>query len=111
MRTIREAINSGAREICLVNKTRIYLPDIGQGFSGIQPPKYINGKPVYRWLFCRIQENKRTKGIGDLENRKMGYPFLPNEYIIPEREINLFISINGGIDEYFTRFWVDQFDY
>ena len=108
---IRTAIDMGAKEVQLVNRTIIRLPDIGQGQFGIQPPKMIDGKPVYRWLFCLICENKKTKGLNDLEKRKMGKPFRDDEYCIPEREMNLFINQNGGIDEYATRFWVDQFDY
>lgn len=111
MHTIREAIDAGARDVCLVNGTSISLPDIGQGMFGIQPPKCINGKSVYRHLFCIIHESRRTRGLEDLSKRKMGYPFRSNEYNIPEREINLFISQNGGIDEYNTMYFVNQYDY
>ena len=34
----------------------------------------------------------KTENIFDLEG----------EYVIPERDMNLFISLNGGIDEYLT---------
>ena len=111
MKTIRDAINIGAREVQLVNGTYIRLPDIGQGDFGIAPPKNINGKKVYRWIFCLVQKNRNTKGLEDLARRKMGEPFRSDEYCIPEREMNLFISENGGISEYGTRFWIDQFDH
>ena len=110
IRTIRDAINAGSKEIHCVNGTIIKLPDIGQGDWGIQPPKYINGKPVYRWLFCQIQSNRNTVGLEDIANRKMGNPFMPDEYCIPEREMNMFISQNRGISEYGTMFWVNQWD-
>lgn len=111
MRTIREAISTGTKEVFTNNGTSIFLPDIGQGDWGIAPPKTIQGKPVYRWIFCWIKSSRKTVFLDDLENRKMGKPFRNTDYCIPERELNLFIALNGGIDEYRTRYWVDQWDH
>ena len=116
MTTIREAINSGAREVVCLNGTRLQLndrlADASQAFGKI---KVINGKPVFRWIFFSVHNNKNTN-YSAISHRCQFRPdwdfcyFRENDYIAREREVNEFINDNGGIDEYRTTFW-DQYDY
>ena len=108
MKTIRDAINAGAHMVyCNKNKASIELPDMYNSiYDAISPPKIIDGKPVYRWIFCRIHGgNANTDSIDHRclwnENDPYNY-FHLTDYIAREREINEFISDNGGIDEYYT---------
>lgn len=117
MNTIREAINAGARDITLRNGTIIRLydkfSDSSESFGTI---KVINGNPVFRWVFFSVNKNKRTN-LSAITHRCQFVPewdfcyFRENDYIAKEREVNEFISDNGGIDEYRTMYWVNQYDY
>jgi len=104
MRTIREVLATGARDIYLNNGTLIVHLDHGQTWDAVCPPKIKNGKRVYRTLCVRITNTYGTmKGKKDLQKYAMDN--LGLDYIIPEREMNLFINQNGGIDKYHTDYW------
>lgn len=106
MKTIREAINSGARDIYLNNRTLIVHLDHGQTWDAMCPPKTIQGKKVYRWITCRI-----TNTCNPICHKEILKPYALDwgktgpDYIVPERIMNIFISLNGGIDEYRTDYW------
>lgn len=117
MKTIREAINSGAREIVCWNGTRLRLYDkFADGSQAYGTIKVINGKPVFRWIFFSVHDDEHTN-YSAISHRCQFRPdldynyFCQNEYIAREREVNEFIHDNGGIDEYRTMFWVNQYDY
>ncbi len=59
--------------------------------------KMIDGKRVKRYIFCTIDESKAQH----LDVIKK-YHIDGNDYIIKERDMNLFLNLNGGIDEYNT---------
>lgn len=115
MRTIREAINAGAREIICVNGVKIQLHDrFSDGSQCFGSIKVIDGNPVFRWIFFSVCGNKANTNA--IKNRCMfvndGFCyFRENDYISREKEVNEFINDNGGIDEYRTMFWVNQYDY
>ena len=101
---IREAISRGVHVIYTRNNTRIVHLDHGQTWDAVCPPKIKNGKKVWRWLCVGITNDVQPiNGIEDIEKYKMLYS--DHDYIIPERELNLLIAINGGIDVYQTDYW------
>lgn len=104
METIRDAIATGARAIYLNNGTQIIHLDHGQTWEAVCPPKIINGKRVYRWICCKI-----TCTTGMMVGKEILKPYamdyLGLDYIVPEKMLNLFIHLNGGIDEYRTDYW------
>lgn len=117
MRTIREAINKGSMEVVCNNGTTIQLHDrFRDGSQAFGHIKNIDGKPVFRWIFFTVQKSKRTN-LSSISHRCEFYPdsswnyFRENDYIAREREVNEFIADNGGIDEYSTMYWVNQYDY
>lgn len=109
MITIREAIKNGARTIYLNNGISIDFPDVHlRKDVAISPPKIIQGKPVFRWLFFCVYgiENNNTVNLSaikhrSLYNEKLEYCYFhPHEYIAKEKEVNRLISDNGGICYY-----------
>ena len=109
--TIREAIKKGARCIYLNNGTQITHLDHGQNYDAVCPPKKINGNRTYRYVFCRITR------IGGLEYQKelTGMDKYKDvchyDYILKERDMNHYISLCGGIDEYRTDYWINGWMY
>ena len=99
--TIRDAIDDRVDCVVCTNGTRIDLPDVRDPYP-VSPPKIINGKPVFRTIYCVILPNDRTKGMDVLKQKgywTKGYGiFQKTDYIIPEKELNIFISQNGGLD-------------
>ena len=112
MNTVRQAIEQGAKTIYCNNGTEIYMPDVGKNldyYDPISAPKFIDGKKVYRKIFCTIKNAKC--GMDQIKCRCMYISgaewnyFHENDYCIPERELNMFINDNGGIDTYRTDYW------
>ena len=116
MRTIREAIAKGSMEIVCNNGTRIQLHDrFRDGSQAFGRIKNIDGKPVFRWIFFTVHKSKKTN-LSSISHRCEFDPdyycyFQENDYIAREKEVNEFIHDNGGIDEYRTMYWVNQYDY
>lgn len=114
--TVREWIREMRKipslpEICYINTlngTKINIPDIRRHGDYISKTKlFSNGELVFRTISCYISLNKNTKGLDLIKqyNIREKYEdsfYCENEYYIPERELNRFISINGGIDEYIS---------
>ena len=112
--TVREAINRRYDSIRCNNGTEIFLPDIKMRYEEDQfcPAKIIDGKKVYRTLFWRIGESKNTVVIDHLKAKYCAYSdddhfFNKYEFFIPEREMNMFISLNGGIDIAASDYWTN----
>ena len=111
MRTIREAINIGARSIYLNDGTLIVHLDHGRT-DAMCPPKMIDGKPVYRWLYCRITNTKRKMHFDFLKEKDKLHSIYPYiDYVLSEHDMNEFISLSGGIDEKNTMYWANPWDY
>lgn len=112
--TIRKAIEEtykyGGRIIYTNNGTKIIPLDFGAAdYDAIGKIKTINGKKVYRKIFCEVKPSTCTRHMDVIEKYTMYLPdedgysyFRQGTYVIPERDMNLFISLNGGIDEYQT---------
>ena len=116
--TVREAINEmkkvGGRTIVTYNGTKIVLHEINANrYDYIGTIKWDeDGNPiVLRRIFCTIHPSKKTKGLDDLKKNtnwwlfspKMSYNyFRENDFCIPERIMNQFLSLNGDVDEYHT---------
>jgi len=109
--TVREWISAGASEIACKNFT--YVRFLNQSDY---PPKIIKGKPVYRKLLCSIVPPYSKKeqshinlddlpGVAELKAKGCWVGGL--DFVIRERDLNHFISLNGGIDEYATTYWID----
>ena len=113
--TIRECIRemrkikiSDAQTIWTENGTEINIPDIKRSLeNSTSRIKIVNGEQIIRVADCFIVPSKNTKCLDTISKynlyEKFGsYPwgFRKNEYYIPEKELNIFISINGGIDKY-----------
>jgi hypothetical protein len=109
--TIRNAIYRGARDIYLNNGTCIVHLDHGQTYDAVCPPKKIDGINRYRWIFCRITR------VGGLEHKEELYQMdkykdiLHYDFILSERDMNYYISLCGGIDEYRTDYWAKGWMY
>ena len=111
--TVRECIKQmrkyGADRIFLWNGTEIRIlethcdPEYSYGKI-----KIINGRPVMRSIYCEIKPTKHTVHMDIVQDFCLYSPtaernyFRSDEYIVKEREMNLFIKLNGGIDEYRT---------
>ena len=112
--TVREAIEKarrfGGNSIITNNGTEIFLLDLhASEWDSIGKIKVINGKRIHRTIFCEIKPSKCTCHMEVIEKYTMYFPdengysyFRDSEYNIPERDMNLFISLNGGVDEYLT---------
>lgn len=111
MRTIREAIDAGVKMVYLNNGAVIYLLDVGhRQDTAISTVKKINGKYVYRRIYCEVKGNADVSAIRNMcmHRPDLGVTFFnENEYLIREREMNMFINANGGIDEYRTDYWIN----
>lgn len=109
-KAIEEARKYGGRVIYTNNGTEIIPLDYGAcEYDAIGKIKVIDGKKVFREIFCEVKPSKHTRYMDVIEKHTMYFPdengysyFNQGEYVIPERDINLFISLNGGIDEYRT---------
>lgn len=108
---VREAIESmrryGGTSIYTKNGTEIFLLDLHSNeWDCIGKIKTIDGRKVYRDIFCEVRPSNYTRHLEVIEKYTMYDPndsyFRENEYVIPERDMNLFVSLNGGIDEYQT---------
>lgn len=108
---VREAIEKmrryGEWSIYTNNGTEIFLLDLHSSeWDCIGKIKIIDGRKVYRDIFCEVRPSNYTRHLEVIEKYTMYDPndsyFRENEYVIPERDMNLFISLNGGIDEYKT---------
>lgn len=102
MRTIRNAIDAGARTIYLNNGTQITHMDYGQTYNAVCPPKKINGINRYRWICCRITRVGGVEHKIELEKMDRLHDHLHYDYILSERDMNHYISLCGGINEYRT---------
>ena len=116
MKTIREAIARGAKEVYCNNGLIIKLPDRYCRLDECMfPPKMIQGKPVFRWVFIDLHK-KQDSDISAVKHRSLYVDgdfcyFHENEYLAKEREVNELISDNGGIDKYRTTYWIDDWMY
>lgn len=107
---IEEARKYGGHILFTNNGTKITLLDLHNSeWDCIGRIKTINGKKVFRDIFCDVKPSKGTKHMDVIGKYTMydpdenGYSyFREDEYVIPERDMNLFVSLNGGIDEYAT---------
>ena len=111
---VREAIERirryGGTSIYTNNGTEIVLLDLCNGeWDCIGKIKVIGGKKIYRDIFCQVKSSKLTRHMEVIEKYTMYFPdangysyFNEDEYVIPEHDLNLFVSLNGGIDEYQT---------
>ena len=87
-----------AKVIGCRNGLRIDLPDMCNTIDWQYfPPKIIDGNPVYRWIYCDIKGDYPEIQRYCLADGNHSY-FRNTEYLIPEKEMNHFISVNGGID-------------
>ena len=118
MKTIREAINRGAKIVYCNSGLSFELPDMwGSAYQAISPPKMIQGKPVFRWVFISLYgEDNPKANSSSIKHRSMftddGFCyFRENDYVAREREVNELISDNGGIDIYRTSYWINGWDY
>ena len=111
MKTIRDAIRKGAREIYLNDGTLIVHGDHGRSWDAVCPPKEINGKLVYRWIFCRITNTQKRLDFEFLKANDKYCDPLRYDYILSERKMNEFINSCGGIDEYRTDYWCGGYLY
>ena len=95
------------------NGTEIFLMEINPSkYDYIGTVKFKkDGRVILRNIFCVIKSSKKTKGIEELRADKSIWMYSPeydynyfseNEFCIPERKMNEFISLNGGIDTYRT---------
>lgn len=114
MYTIRQCINELRKvptsQVFLQNGTTIYIFEKDPVmYESISKVRIINGQKILRKIFCEIEPSERTKGLEEL--KKKFWMFAPNleynyfrekDYCINEREMNIFISLNGGIDYYRT---------
>lgn len=111
MKTIRNAIDAGARTIILNNGTQITHLDYGQTWDAVCPPKKINGVNRYRWIFCRVTRVGGLEHMTELNKMDRFKDALHYDYILSERDMNHYISLCGGIDEYRTDYWASGWMY
>lgn len=115
--TVRECIEKMRKVsqdvIYTNNGTKIILLEINPlEYDHIGTVKFKkDGQVILRRILCTIKPSKRTKGIEELKTDKNiwmydpGYDynyFRENDFCVPERKMNEFISLNGGIDTYRT---------
>ena len=114
--TVRECIKEMRKipsvpvpHIITLNGTIINIPDIKRKKSYASKIKLLpDGEPIFRIISCIIVPNKNTKGLDLIKqysrHDQLGLGnnniFRENEYYIPERELNRFISTNCGIDRF-----------
>ena len=109
-KALEEARKYGGHTIYTNNGTEIIPLELGAcKYDAIGKIKMIDGKKVFREIFCKVIPSTRTRYMDVIEKHTMYFPdengysyFSQGEYVIPERDMNLFISLNGGIDEYNT---------
>lgn len=119
--TVREAIDE-MKKVCAdtittCNGTKIILHEIDANrddyIDCIGSFKWDNdGNPiVLRRIFCTILPSKKTRGLDDLKKNTNWWLFNPkesynyfreNDFCIPERIMNQFISLNEDVDTYHT---------
>jgi len=102
MRTIRETIDAGAKIVYLNNGTYFHIENMSNPGWMFGRIKTINGKKVARWLLITVIANNKT----DERAIKHRNYFNSNDFICKEKEINAFITDNGGIDNYRTGYWI-----
>lgn len=99
--TIRECLERmrkvGAYVIYTKNGLKITTETCWDPDCAMSTIKMIDGKRVKRYIFCTINESK-AQHLDVIEK----YHIDGNVYIIKERDMNLFMNLNGGIDEYNT---------
>jgi len=109
--TIRKAIEQlqkvGSHIVHCRNGAKIYLTSMNDDDQTMSQYKTINGKRVCRNIYCFVSQENGVNKISELEkyclkHESCGYIFDEDNYILPERVMNLLISFNGGIDEYQT---------
>lgn len=117
---IREAIKKllklNSNVIFCNNGVEITLLDIGlKTYDRISYVKNIDGKDVYRRILCRInvidentvrhlryKNGKINSAIWMFDPDEDYNYFDENDFYLSEREMNIFINDNYGIDEYRT---------
>lgn len=111
MKTIREAIDAGAKTVYLNNGTYFNIENMSNPGLMFGRIKIINGKKVARWLLITVIANDKTDESA-IKHRNQYVPeldccyFNNNDFLCKENEINAFITNNGGIDEYRTGYWI-----
>lgn len=121
IKTIRDALDRGARTIYLNNGTQIVHLDHGQTYDAVCPPKKIGGTYRYRWIFCRIIGNRGLEyedilyGMDKYQGKDRlcfttDDAIFGFDFILSERDMNRYISLCGGIDEYRTGYWCNGWD-
>ena len=106
MKTIREAFDTGARTVYLNNHVQITHLERGLPYSERTcPPKIIDGKPVYRQIFCRITGVTDGNVWEFLKKADRYEDVLGYDFILSEKDMNHFINLCGGIDSYRTDYW------
>lgn len=65
-----------------------------------------NGEKIFRDIFCTVNPSCATVDMEMLQKYSMYTPgygmFREQDYVIPERDMNLFLNQNGGVDVYRT---------
>ena len=62
--------------------------------------KMIDGKPVKRYIYFSIPSSEKMEHMEVIDRYRIDFGC--NAYIAKERDLNLFLSLNGGIDEYMS---------
>jgi len=103
--TIREVIKGlqkvGSHVIHCNNRAKIYLTSMDDDEQTMSYFKTINGKRICRHIYCYISEKEGVKIIPEIDKYELK-DWSKENYIVPERVMNLLISCNGGINEYKT---------
>ena len=112
MKTVREAMSAGVRTIYCNSGLIINISDVyGNEWETMSYVKNIDGKPVPRWIFCTLGSMYKNRdalnyiGVDDLIKAKRHISY--HDFSVRERELNLLIALNKGIDEYQTMYWVN----
>lgn len=115
--TVRECINEMRKvytnTIYTNNGTKIVLMEINPSKCDcFGTTKFKeDGQVILRRILCNIRKSENTQGVERLikdQNIWMFDPgsqynyFRETDFCIPERKMNEFISLNGGIDHYRT---------
>ena len=109
IREMRKIPNVPVPSIITLNGTIINIPDIKCNSIYASKIKLLpDGDIIFRTISCTIIQNKYTKGLDLIKqysrHDQLGLGnddiFGKNQYYIPERELNRFITINDGIDEH-----------
>ena len=108
IREMRKIKTSAAQTIWTENGTEINIPDIKISVEyRMSKTKKSEDGPIFRILSCFIKASKNTKKLDSIKRynlcEKFGKDniyFRNNEYYIPEKELNIFINIKGGINTY-----------